>query len=296
MIECDLEGYAIGLDPFTQADLIKRQFDKNGFVVISDVVTQEELRVVRNRVMELLALYQHQVDSCGVPIISRGFFEIYHDCSLAMVRQSQGFYKAHTIIWDRIDLWVTFDRFVVKNPNTVGLPLHLDQNPNLQPGFDCTQGLVSICNNLSSCGSILLVAGSHKNFEQSKQFCNDTENYCPVPPNSELYFELNNSSYNINLRDGDGLIWDSRVIHGSSDNISEQTRIAALVSYQPQTDNYSRLKRVIAFANCEAYNDRNARMHASIRPRFNDSLFMQTIQRDFQITTLGKLLYGIMEY
>jgi hypothetical protein len=232
-MKVDNDGFAVGLCPFTEANLVVSIFNNLGYVVIANVITPDELEHVKYRVDYLLETYSEAVDSSSTPILSRGFFEIYYDIILDIIRGSARFYEAHKLIWNRADLWVTFDRFVVKKPNTQGLPLHLDQNPYVQPDFECTQGLVSIANNTSSSGSTLLVPKSHLDFELARNFCNQTDNYNPVPTDSEYLGSIKDNVYNINLRDGDGLIWDSRTIHGSSDNLSDQTRIAALVSYQP---------------------------------------------------------------
>jgi ectoine hydroxylase-related dioxygenase (phytanoyl-CoA dioxygenase family) len=297
-MKVDNDGFAVGLCPFTEADLVVSTFNDLGYVVIANVVTQNELECVKYRVDYLLDTYSEAVDSNSTPILSRGFFEIYYDISLDLIRGSARFYEAHKLIWNRVDLWVTFDRFVVKKPNTQGLPLHLDQNPYLQSGFDCTQGLVSIANNTSTSGSTLLVPKSHRNFELARNFCNQTDNYNSVPIDSEYFGSIKDNVYNIHLRDGDGLIWDSRTIHGSSDNLSDQTRIAALVSYQPQTNEAARLKRVSAFRNRDAFNDRDARMHASIRPRFTDPDLVRQLywKKEAKLPDFIKLLYGLKEY
>jgi ectoine hydroxylase-related dioxygenase (phytanoyl-CoA dioxygenase family) len=295
-VRIDIEGYEIGFDPFLENKQLLEHFINYGYVVVSRVIEFEQVNLIKKRLNYLIQNYGDSLDSNGVSIISRGFMEVYHDSSLALIRESPRFYEAHRIIWNNPQLWVTFDRFVVKQPNSMGLPLHLDQNPYLQPSFECTQGLVAIENNNPECGSTVLVPSSHIDFDSVKTLFNKTENYNPIPTDSNYYHSIINCRYNIKLRDGDGLIWDSRLIHGNSDNCSNLTRLAALVSYQPATDNQSRLKRVDAMLNCEAANDRNARMHASIRPRFTDAAFMKQLQEDYTLSELGQLVYGIKEY
>jgi ectoine hydroxylase-related dioxygenase (phytanoyl-CoA dioxygenase family) len=296
-IKLDNEGYVIGYDPYFESHQLLNFFQVFGFVVVKDVLTQFDLRAVQDRVNYLIDNYSNLVDNFGASLISRGFMEIYHDTSLIRVRESSRFYEAHKIIWGTHKLWVTYDRFVVKQPKSEGLPLHLDQNPNLQSGFDCTQGLVGICNNCPESGSTILVPKSHLIFDQFRSVFDSTNNYNPIPFDWKEYNSIAGSQYNLKLKDGDGLIWDSRLIHANSDNVSDKTRIAALASYQPITNNQARLQRITAFLNYEAYNDRNARMHASIRPRFNDARFMQEIQvSSFSMSHLGKLVYGVLEY
>jgi Phytanoyl-CoA dioxygenase (PhyH) len=297
-MKVEQQEFTVGLCPYEEPDLVISTFNDLGYVVIANVVTKKELDSVKYRVNYLLDNYSEAVDSNMTPILSRGFFEIYHDISLDLIRGSARFYEAHKLIWSRPDLWVTFDRFVVKKPNTQGLPIHLDQNPYLQSNFECTQGLVSIANNTSLSGSTVLVPKSHHNFEIARNFCNQTDNYNPVPIDSNYYKSISDNVYNINLRDGDGLIWDSRTIHGSSDNLSDQTRIAALVSYQPQTNEAARSKRVSAYRGREAYNDRNARMHASIQHRFTDPNLVRQLywKKESALPEFVKLLYGLKEY
>jgi len=241
------------------------------------------------------------VDAAGVPILTRGFFEIYHDDSLAQLRQSLKTYLHHVVLWGRADLWTTFDRFGVKLPGhqeSVALPLHVDQNPKEHPGFRTVQGVLALDDCPVERGTLLAVPGSKSYFSD----------YLPMAPLEGEYIELNTDcsiaktladhAQPIPLRQGDLVSWDSRTTHANTANVSGLTRFVALIAagVAREHDQTAIAARSEAFTSGVGSNVRNALMHASKRPRYCNQDAVSQIREPEQLTLLGKLLYGQKRY
>ena len=298
----DFDDYAIGLE-YNDKEGILEYFDLYGFVVIRDVIDNELIQYCEARINFWLHKIGAFSDQNGLRGLSRGFLEVYHDDFLAQVRQSPKLYQAHTYIWNREDLWCTYDRIAYK-PNdgesSIRLPLHVDQNPLINPDFACTQGLVAINNCTSNSGTTILVPGSHKLFMEWAKAKNNNPNslYIDIENSKhKLVSKLKENAQSLPIRNGHALIWDSRTIHANTNNTSDDSRSAILVSYQPADyrDEVVR-KRHNFMLNCLAGNDRDARMHASTSPRFYNPSYMQAKRIREKLTPLGQLVYGFTPY
>ena len=112
-------------------------------------------------------------DNNGTPIISRGFFEIYHDDCLAQIRQNIRLYLYHCLLWNTPYLWTSFDRLGLKTPsgeNSIGLNLHVDQNPTVHPDFTTIQGVLALDDCPIERGTFVVVPGSVSQFHNYSQF------------------------------------------------------------------------------------------------------------------------------
>lgn len=123
-----LDDYAESFDPLQDEQAFWNCWSKHGFVVGKGVVSKETCEKTKQRVRDIASelsdgkfsiddpkTYEHiPADPSGTPIISRGFFEVYHDDSLAQLRQAIRLYIHHVVIHGRADLWTSFDRYGVK--------------------------------------------------------------------------------------------------------------------------------------------------------------------------------------
>ena len=311
-----LDNYAVSFDPIQDEEAFWNCWSKYGFVVGKGVASPELCQATRERVKDLASelsggkfsidapdTYANiPVDAANTPLISRGFFEVYHDDSLAQLRQAVRLYIHHVVIHGRADLWTSFDRYGVKlagHKESAGLPLHVDQNPNIHANFQTTQGVLALTDCPTERGTFVAVPGSREFFHEYKKLVEaQGPNYkgefvelAKIAPFAET---LQNHAQTIPLRAGDVVSWDSRTTHANSPNLSGEPRIVAYISAGPARENNPSAveARNNAFRTGEGSNVRDALMHASKKPRYNDLAALAKARQPEQLTALGKLLYG----
>ncbi|MBU0800382.1 MAG: hypothetical protein KKA05_05195, partial [Alphaproteobacteria bacterium] len=157
----DEEGYAVAFDPLEDEQGFVAAWQRYGIVVGKEILSaaqcQGAVESIKARFNDLSAgrcdldkpgtWADMPKDAQGTPVLSRGFLEIYHDRALAEIRQNVRAYIHHVLVWGRTDLWTSFDRVGVKLPHheeSKALPLHVDQNPNVHPGFKTVQGVLAL--------------------------------------------------------------------------------------------------------------------------------------------------------
>ncbi len=316
----DSDGYALSYDILDQEKEFFEAWTKYGFVVGKSVISKQTCQESVRRIVEILSqmssghLDDHDLsnisnlptDSDGIPCISRGFFEIYHDDSLAQIRQALRVYLHHVVIWGRTDLWTTFDRFGVKlpeHPDSLGLPLHVDQNPTIHPDFKTVQGVLALVDCPIERGTFMAIPGSKNIFSEYTAIINEKKpgyvgEYVEAYTDTNFGKSLQGQAQCIPLRCGDLVSWDSRTTHANSTNYSNFTRFVAYISAGiAQPDNIKAVKeRTAAFESGLGSNVREALMHASMRPRYTDPEMIQSVRKPEKLNLLGKLLYGQERY
>src|SRR5262249_50234926 len=171
------DGYVPGLDLLHEEDAFWACWCKYGIVASKQVIPPALCERALKRVYDLaLAISQGRwdmrrpetwaampTDAQVVALLSRGFFEIYHDAFLAELRSCVRAYLHHVLIWGRSELWTTFDRVGVKlhgHEDAGALPLHVDQNPNVHPSFHTVQGVLTLTDCPKERGTYVGVPGS----------------------------------------------------------------------------------------------------------------------------------------
>lgn len=241
------------------------------------------------------------VDEDDVPILTRGFFEIYHDDSLAQLRQSLRTYLHHVVLWGKADLWTTFDRFGVKLPGhqeSVALPLHVDQNPKQHPDFRTIQGVLALEDCPVERGTLRAVPGSKALFSDYLPISPECGEYVELDTELHIADQLTKHAQPIPLRQGDLVSWDSRTTHANTANISELPRFVALIAagVAREDDTTAIIARNYAFETGLGSNVRDAYMHASKKPRYTDQTAISSVRAPERLNVLGKLLYGQERY
>lgn len=299
----DGEGYAHSFCPLTQPEEFMAAWQTYGFVVGKQILSASDCQDTLARLDELLAQMEQgkRCDAHGVPALSRGFFEIYHDAVLANIRQSLKFYLHHVLIWQRADLWCSFDRFGIKPPegeSAQGLPLHVDQNPLVHPAFRTTQGVLALVDCPLERGTFMAVPGSRAQFGAYAEMAKNRGEYVELDLSHPAATDLLKRKQPLALRAGDLVTWDSRTTHGNTPNISHQTRYVAYVSAGPaRMDDIDAVKaRQEAYQSGLGSNVRDALMHASKKPRFTDQNFIAGLRKREQLNQLGRYMYGQEPY
>lgn len=310
----DADGYALAFDPLTDEEAFMDAFHTYGLVVGKGVVSSDLCIKAVARIQEVACFvsegqfdladpgsWQHlPKDKSGTPLLSRGFFELYHDDVWAQIRQSIRLYIHHVLLWGRVDLWASFDRFGVKLPSADGkaLGLHVDQNPVVHPNFKTLQGILALADNPKEQGTFRAVPGSKKDFHDYISFVKNKGEYVELAEGSLLAERLEKHQQAMPLRAGDLVTWDSRTTHANTSNLSDSTRYVAMIAMGPVPDHFNEMQEIRkgAFKNGLGSNVRDALMHASMKPRFTDSTLMNEVRNSEQLNQLGEYLYGFEPY
>jgi Phytanoyl-CoA dioxygenase (PhyH) len=240
-------------------------------------------------------------DKSGEPILTRGFFELYHDRAMAALRQAVRIYLHYVVIWGRAELWTTFDRLGIKLPGheeSGALPLHVDQNPNVHPDFRTVQGVLALRDCPAERGTFVGVPGSRQHFQAYGAMAKNSGEYVELDTASAAYGLLAPAAQACPLAQGSLVSWDSRTTHANSANLSALTRYVAYIAAGPACpeDAEAIAARVEALKTGIGKNVRNAKMHASKPPRYTAPEVLAARRQAENLTLLGELVYGTRGY
>lgn len=311
----DADGYVVSIDPLEDEDGFIDCWRRYGVVAGRQVVSPKGCRRTISRIHDMMrrisagqcvladsSTWQNMpVDSAGVPILTRGFFEVYHDDALAQLRQALRVYLHFVMIWGRADLWSTFDRLGVKLPGheeSKALPLHVDQNPNVHPGFRTVQGVLALTDCPAERGTFMAVPGSKSAFGIYGSMAKNAGEYVELDRAYPEAQQLADCAQVLPVRSGDIISWDSRTTHANTANLSNEARMVAYIAAGPSAENDAAAvaAREDGFATGLGTNVRNALMHASKKPRYTNPLILQQVRAAEKFSLLGRLLYGKQRY
>lgn len=301
-------GYAVAFDSLTQSQELVEHWYQYGFVVGKDVVSSKISLQAVNKMINMSQSFDlknettYLKDSQEVSILSRGFFELYHDDCLAQIRQSLRLYLHYCLIWNSPYLWTSFDRLGIKTPrgeSAAGLALHVDQNPTVHPDFTTVQGVLALDDCPVERGTFLVVPGSIELFDNYKQFVK--------PGYKGEFILLEKSSFSekleqfkqlIPMRKNNLVSWDSRTTHANSGNISDLNRYVCYVAMGLAKETNKNLieARRTAFESGLGENKREAYLHASKKPRFTNQEYINSMRTTEKLSPLGQCLYGFQSY
>jgi ectoine hydroxylase-related dioxygenase (phytanoyl-CoA dioxygenase family) len=311
----NLEKYPVGLyaeaiDPLKDEEKLLDYFSSFGFVVAKNILntqeTNQSLISILNIIKKIDLKFEDEStwlkDSNNIPIISRGFFEVYHDNMLAQIRQNINLYLYHVLLWNTPFLWTTFDRIgikITKNIESKGLQLHVDQNPSVHPDFRTIQGVLALSDCPIERGTFSVVPKSSQYFKEYLKFIKDDYKgeFVELPINSDLYKKIICNQQAIPLQSGNIVSWDSRTTHANTDNFSSENRYVVYISTGLAKNNNDLIThRKNSYETGLGLNIRDAYMHASKKPRFTNSELINKIREPEELTLLGECLYGFKKY
>lgn len=311
----DSDGYAVAFDPLEDEAAFVDAWRRYGIVVgrriLSPTQCNETIVDIKAR-FNAISKGQCDLDEPntwrnmpkdpkGASILSRGFLEIYHDNVLAHIRQNVRAYLHHVLIWGRAELWTSFDRVGVKLPHheeSGALPLHVDQNPNVHPGFKTIQGVLALTDCPMERGTFRGVPGSRKFFAHYAEMAKNGGEYVELDTALPVAAKLESHAQAFPLRAGDLISWDSRTTHANTENISEEMRMVFYMAAGPTREDSPEAlaARMDALKTGLGNNVREALMHATKRPRYTDPEMLASVRKSEQLNLLGELLYGTASY
>ena len=311
----DEDGYARSFDPLADEEGFYKAWRRYGLVVgksiLSPAQCADAVAAIKSRFNALSrgacdldkpASWQNMPrDANGTPVLTRGFFELYHDDAIARIRQNVRAYIHHVLIWGRTDLWTSFDRVGIKLPQheeSKALPLHVDQNPNIHPGFKTVQGVLALRDCPTERGTFFGVPGSRRYFSHYADMAKNKGEHVELDNSTAIAKAFNAKAQPIPLRAGDFVSWDSRTTHANTENVSNDTRFVLYLAAGPAREDLPEAiaARTDALASGIGSNVREALMHASKKPRYTNPDALTRVREPEQLNLLGKLLYGTESY
>jgi hypothetical protein len=311
----DRDGYAVSFDPLEDEEGFFRAWQRYGIVVGKGIASRHACEDTIGAISDAFnaiskgscflgrpATWGNMPrDAKGAPLLSRGFLEIYHDDALAQLRQNVRAYLHHALIWGRADLWTSFDRVGVKLPHheeSKALPLHVDQNPNVHFGFHTVQGVLALTDCPAERGTFFGAPGSRNYFWMYANMARNKGEYVELDMADPVAQKVAALAQPFALRQGDLISWDSRTTHANTENISDDIRMVFYMAAGPARENngFAQMARAEALRTGIGSNVREALMHASRKPRFDDPAALAAVRTPERLNLLGKLLYGSESY
>lgn len=257
-------------------------FKENGYVVV-DGVSESQHRD------DLVALIDRIVEK-DIPLARRlGFMDLYHDNTLAQLRQNPKLYEVFTHLFGSEKLWVVFDRVIHQLPNEEDdvLNPHVDQNPLKDPDFSYAQAMLALRDMDESNGTLALVPKSHLFFAEYAAWAKPTDGFIENQGTRELPFVA------LRLKEGQIVIWDSRTTHSRFRAEPKNKRYAALLTFTlAKNDPTLSEMRLHYFQEGIGWNNHKAGLRATSRPRCTESLR----EEKEILTPLGLKLYGLISW
>lgn len=263
---------------YSEYEALTAFFKENGYVVIDGVSKAEH----RNNLVALIDRIMEQ----KIPLSKRlGFLELYHDNTLAQLRQSPQLYKVFRHLFQSEKLWVVFDRVIHQLPSEKDEVLnpHVDQNPLTDPCFSYVQAMLALKDMDELSGTLALVPRSHLFFKEYAAWAKPHDGYIEYQGNRNLPFIA------LRLKEGQIVIWDSRTTHSRFRAEPKNKRYAALLTFTlAKNDPKLAALRLHYFQKGIGWNNHEAGLRATARPRCTHSLR----EEEEILTPLGLKLYG----
>lgn len=223
-------------------------WEDNGYVVISDAVSSENLQAVIDAIWEFQEMNPNDPTSWYrvperqnemVELNKGGMVELYHHQTLWDNRQSARIHGAFADIWGSEKLWVTIDRV---NLNIPAKPdwdfkgfIHWDIDTSIEPLPFEVQGVLSLTDTTPDQGGFQCIPGFPKQFKEwVKTQPKDRDTWKPDITGFDVQ--------HIETKAGDLLIWNSLLPHGTGRNESDRPRLAQYISMFPAKEEDEELR------------------------------------------------------
>lgn len=215
-------------------------FDANGYVVLHGLFTEEELDGTVEEIFDFVEFDLNDIDSfysqsirARSGIDSRGMVPFYHGQHLWNNRQNQKLYTAFRTLIGRDDLFVSIDRVNINPPRRPGWEyggfVHFDVDTTKKPVPVELQGILGLSEFRPLGGGFRCLPGFHKLIDQwAANRRPGADPRFPDPGEFELV--------EVPLGRGDFLIFDGRLPHGNSENLSDTIRVAQYITMWPIRD------------------------------------------------------------
>ncbi|WP_396189506.1 phytanoyl-CoA dioxygenase family protein, partial [Flavobacterium sp.] len=216
----------------------KRELEENGYTVIDNVLTEDEVKYARECFDEWLN-DNEQIKKIHDKISPRGILkhlEVGHQRHAWYIRTRPQVQEVFENLWNTDDLVVSFDGSCWIRADTKkrdGVWTHTDQAPN-KKGLTCYQGFVALTENVHR--SLVVYEGSHKLHEEYAKEKNlkSSKNWLLIE--QEYLNKIHDMRHVVHAKAGSLVLWDSRTFHQNQyGGKCNEERIVQYVSFLPRS-------------------------------------------------------------
>ena len=214
-------------DPVLTADDL-RAWDENGYVIVSAVITSDEVRDLAEVVWRSAGADPD--DPATWSLTEHGIMvQLFQHPALTPARTSPRLLKAFAQIWGTADLWTSLDRVSFNPPIRPGVEfpgprLHWDISL-VPPVVFQVQGMIYLSDTSAEQGAFEAVPGFHKRIDAWLEGLGEG-----IDPRA---VDLSAGARRIAANAGDLIIWHSALPHGASPNTGDRPRLAQYVTQYP---------------------------------------------------------------
>lgn len=218
---------------------IKEHLDEHGWVIIPNVLSQEEIDTAITYFKEFQSgienhdIIHNKIDPHGI----YKYYNVGHNKSAWYIRTRESVINVYQEIWNTKDLVVSFDGscYISKNcKKKDNIWTHTDQAPATK-GHSCYQGFVSLTDNKER----TLVVYDKSHLLHEKYFIdrnnNSTNNWQLI--DHDYLSEIMDSKLKLDVSAGSLVIWDSRTFHQNQYGApNSEERMVQYVCYMPKNN------------------------------------------------------------
>ena len=208
-------------------------WEENGYVVVPEAVPPENCREAEKAVWRFLGMDSGDADTWYPDPPRPGIMvEMYQHQALWDNRQHPRVHRAFAEIWGKEKLWVSFDRTSLNPPERPGFAfkgpyLHWDISLE-DPSRFMVQGVLYLSDTAANQGAFTCIPGFHRRIADWLETLSEEEN-----ARSRMQAEFGHQAKPIAGKEGDLVIWNSLLPHGSSPNSADRPRIAQYITMTP---------------------------------------------------------------
>jgi hypothetical protein len=225
----------------SQQDL--KFWEKHGYVVIRQAVPNANCKAAAEVVWQSLDMNAEDPESWYPDPPRRNIMvEIYQHQALWDNRQLSKVHDAFSQIWGTRRLWVSFDRASMNPPlrenyHYEGPFLHWDLDLT-KPWRFWVQGVLYLTDTSANQGAFACIPGFHHKLKAWLKTLPDG-----MDPRKAVRDAYAQQAVFVEGQAGDLIVWHSELPHGSSENTSDQPRIAQYISMSPARDDLQQLRQ-----------------------------------------------------
>lgn len=226
----------------TEAD--KQRFDEQGYLLLEGIVDEAHCRAVRETICAHLGIVEAEPSSWP-PSRGHGVINLFHAQAFWDVRQLPSVHGAFAELHGTDALWVGTDRVSFKVRDSAQLsvgpaePIHWDGDPSRMTSRSL-QGLVYLTDTSEEQGAFCCVPGIYRHLDDYlARHPEHASGRRPVIANESVEVVAGPA--------GSMVIWDRRLPHSSTHNLTNRPRWVQYIAMDPVGDESARAARVAEF-------------------------------------------------
>ena len=242
-------------------------FKKNGFIIIKNAISSEENYLFKKEIwdtilkfpfskeinfdikdydkdlsekdIEDIQKFYPNIDNFGAMNIPP-FFHLHH---MWKARQNPNIFVKFAQLLKNHKIWCSLDRVSVKLPGNGNSEFcHWDSDPWFweDQSFEPLQGILSLCDTKFFCCPGTHTIEFSKNFQKNYSYLKPTKgkrDYVSLKKGYPDPLKISASMEEFKLNSGDLIIFSSRLIHESKQNMSKKIRYVQYISFEPARNN-----------------------------------------------------------